>query len=80
VPFKRYPLLRQRALYQGLMFASFSLFWTAAPLLLSYVYGLSQTQIALFALVGAIGAVAAPIAGRMADAGHTEKSQSLPWC
>ena len=55
------------------MFASFSLFWTAAPLLLSSVYGLSQTQIALFALVGAIGAVAAPIAGRMADAGHTEK-------
>jgi predicted MFS family arabinose efflux permease len=73
VSFKRYPLLRQRALYQGLMFASFSLFWTAAPLLLSSVYGLSQTQIALFALVGAIGAVAAPIAGRMADAGHTEK-------
>lgn len=45
MPFKRYPLLRQRALYQGLMFASFSLFWTAAPLLLSSVYGLSQTQI-----------------------------------
>ena len=70
---RRYPTLRRRALYQGLMFASFSLFWTVAPLELSRHLGLSQQDIALFALAGAIGAVAAPIAGRLADAGHT-------WC
>ena len=68
---RRYPTLRRRALYQGLMFASFSLFWTTAPLELSRHLGLSQQDIALFALAGAIGAVAAPIAGRLADAGHT---------
>lgn len=68
---RRYSTLRQRALYQGLMFASFSLFWTVAPLELVRHYGFSQTQVALFALVGAIGAIAAPIAGRLADAGHT---------
>ncbi|MDG9758165.1 MFS transporter [Pseudomonas sediminis] len=68
---RRYPTLRRRALYQGLMFASFSLFWTVAPLELSRHLGLSQQDIALFALAGTIGAVAAPIAGHLADAGHT---------
>jgi predicted MFS family arabinose efflux permease len=64
------PVLRQRSFYQACMFAAFSLFWTAAPLELTQHYGLSQSQIALFALAGAIGAVAAPISGRWADAGH----------
>jgi predicted MFS family arabinose efflux permease len=68
---RKQPVLRQRALYQGLMFASFSLFWTAVPLELARNHGLSQSQIAIFALVGAIGAIAAPISGRLADAGHT---------
>ncbi|CRM04454.1 MFS transporter [Pseudomonas sp. 8 R 14] len=71
------PLLRQRAFYQGCMFATFSLFWTAAPLELVRNHGLSQTQIAIFALVGAIGAIAAPIAGRLADAGHTHRASLL---
>ncbi|MGY4531886.1 putative MFS family arabinose efflux permease [Pseudomonas sp. TE3786] len=75
--FKREPVLRQRALMQGCMFAAFSLFWTAVPLELARNHGLSQTQIALFALVGAIGAVAAPIAGRLADAGHTRVTTRL---
>ncbi len=70
--FRQQPVLRQRALYQACMFATFSLFWTAVPLELALNHGLSQTQIAIFALVGAIGAIAAPIAGRLADAGHTK--------
>lgn len=65
------PVLRHRAFYQALMFASFSLFWTAVPIELTRHYGLSQSAIALFALVGAIGAMSAPIAGRLADAGHS---------
>jgi len=71
---RRHPVLRQRALYQGLLFAAFSLFWTAAPVELARHHGLSQSQIAIFALVGAIGAIAAPMAGRLADAGHTRRA------
>ncbi|WP_425348605.1 MFS transporter [Pararhizobium arenae] len=64
------PILRRRALYQACLFGAFSLFWTTTPLLLSGPeFGLSQGQIALFALAGAAGAVAAPIAGRLADRG-----------
>ena len=66
------PLLRRRAAYQAALFAAFSLYWTTVPLLLSSpLYGLSQRGIALFALAGAAGALSAPIAGRLADRGHT---------
>ncbi|NBF01400.1 MFS transporter [Pseudomonas sp. Fl5BN2] len=74
---RQQPVLRQRAFYQGCMFAAFSLFWTAAPLELARNHGLSQSEIALFALVGAIGAIAAPISGRLADAGHTRIASLL---
>ena len=74
---RRYPLLRQRALYQALMFGAFSLYWTAVPLALAGEHGLSQSQIALFALVGAVGALAAPMAGRLADAGHARRGSLL---
>lgn len=54
------------------LIGSFSLFWTVAPLMLaSPQFGLSQTGIAIFALVGMAGAVASPVAGRLADRGHT---------
>jgi predicted MFS family arabinose efflux permease len=64
------PILRRRAVYQSLLFAGFSLYWTAVPLeLAGPTFGLSQRGIALFALAGAGGALAAPIAGRIADRG-----------
>ena len=74
---RRYPVLRQRSLYQALMFAAFSLYWTAVPMALSGEHGLSQSQIALFALVGAVGAIAAPLAGRLADAGYARRGSLL---
>ena len=67
------PVLQRRALYQACMFAAFSLFWTTTPLLLaSPAFGLTQNGIALFALAGAAGAIASPIAGRVADRGWTK--------
>lgn len=66
------PILRRRAAYHACVFATFSLFWTTVPLLLSGpVFHFSQKAIALFALAGVAGAIAAPIAGRLADRGWT---------
>jgi predicted MFS family arabinose efflux permease len=64
------PILRRRALYQAFLFGAFSLFWTTIPLLLAGPeFHMTQRGIALFALAGVAGAVAAPIAGRVADRG-----------
>jgi predicted MFS family arabinose efflux permease len=62
------PVLQRRGAYQATLFAAFSLFWTAAPLELARL-GYTQRGISLFALAGAAGALAAPIAGRLADRG-----------
>jgi predicted MFS family arabinose efflux permease len=67
---KEEPALRRRAVMQALMFGTFSAFWTSVTYELIKQHHLSQTQIALFALVGAAGAAAAPIAGRIGDRGH----------
>ena len=66
----REPVIRRRAAYQATLFATFHLFWTATPLFLAARFGFGQRGIALFALAGAGGALAAPIAGRLADRGY----------
>ncbi len=63
----RMPALCWRSAYAALMFGAFNMFWTAAPLMLADRFGLSQHAIGLFALAGAGGALAAPLAGRLAD-------------
>lgn len=67
---RREPLIRRRAIWQALLFLAFNMFWTAAPLELAGRFELGQDGIALFALAGAGGALAAPLAGRVADRGH----------
>ena len=57
------PVLQRRAAYQAFQFAAFSLFWTVTPLYLS------GPAFGLFALAGVAGAIASPIAGRLADRG-----------
>ena len=72
------PVLRRRALYHAALGSAFSLFWTTSPLLLAGpVFHLSQGGIALFALAGVAGAIAAPIAGRVADRGWTYPATAL---
>lgn len=72
------PILRRRAAYHACVFATFSLFWTTVPLLLSSpIFGFSQKGIAFFALVGVAGAVAAPVAGRLADRGWTRPATGI---
>lgn len=70
-------VLRRRAFYQACLFGAFSLFWTVIPLWLASHFHLSQQGIALFALAGVAGAIAAPIAGRLADKGWTKRLTGL---
>lgn len=71
------PLLRRRAFYQSCLFASFNIFWTAGPLALEQQLGFNHADIAVFALVGAGGALAALVAGRLADRGLTRISSGI---
>lgn len=65
---KDLPLLREASLNGGMMFAAFSVFWTTLSFLLAEPhYGLGPDAAGLFSLIGVVGALAAPIAGRMAD-------------
>lgn len=65
------PVLRQRAFSAALCFAAFNAFWSTIALRLSNApFGLNADGMALFALVGVSGALAAPVAGRLGDRGH----------
>ena len=70
-------VLRRRGLYQACMFGAFSLFWTVVPLHLAQQFGMPQRGIALFALAGVAGAIAAPIAGRLADRGWVRPATAI---
>lgn len=64
------PVLRIRGVFALLIFAAFSVLWTAMVLPLSAPpSSLTHTQIGLFGLAGIAGALAASRAGRWADQG-----------
>lgn len=71
--FRYEPLLRWRAGIGALSMASFSVLWTALTFLLArHPYDWSESAIGLFGLAGAAGALAATVAGRLADRGHVQ--------
>jgi len=76
--FTQTEILRRRAIYQAFLFGAFCLFWTAIPLLLAGPqFHLSQTAIAIFALVGVAGAIVAPYAGKAADRGLIKRATTI---
>ncbi|MCR3758728.1 MFS transporter [Clostridium felsineum] len=65
---KREKVLREASINGALMFGSFSIFWTALVFLLeSKVYNMGSKEAGFFGVVGIIGALAAPIVGKVAD-------------
>lgn len=68
------PVLRRRAAVAALALASFSVLWTSLTFLLAGPsYGWTESAIGLFGLAAVAGAVAANVAGRLADRGHVHK-------
>jgi len=69
---KTQPLLREATLINAFSFAQFGAFWTTMVLLLSEApFHFNSATIGLFGIVGASGALAAPLVGKLGDKGNS---------
>jgi len=68
---KTQPVLREATLINALSFAQFGAFWTTMVLLLSgEPFHYNSATIGMFGIVGASGALAAPLIGKLGDKGN----------
>ncbi|HHQ4050433.1 TPA: MFS transporter [Citrobacter freundii] len=74
---QRYPALRRAALAQGFLSIAFSAFWSTLAVMLSEHYQMGSAVAGAFGVAGAAGALAAPVAGHLADKVGAEKVTQL---
>ena len=70
---KRYPALRRAAFAQGFLSIAFSAFWSTLAVMLLAHYQMVSAVAGGFGIAGAAGALAAPLAGGLADKFGAEK-------
>ena len=71
---KEQKMLREATLINAVSFAQFGAFWTTMVLLLSEApFNYNSATIGLFGIVGASGALAAPLVGKLGDKGNPRK-------
>ncbi|MEH2091568.1 MFS transporter [Nostoc sp.] len=75
---KRFSLLREASLIGGLMFGVFCSFWTTLTFHLSGVpFNFKSDIIGMYGFVAIAGALMAPIFGKLADRGNSQRSLTI---